>query len=88
MAGDPMTPAAVLDVKPRAAATEPAATIAFPALQRIRLAEPFEQLRDASDRMLTKSGRRPKVFLANLGTHVVDFAAWLMGSPVTEVACR
>ena len=26
--------------------------------------------------------------LANLGTHVVDFAAWLMGSPVTEVACR
>lgn len=26
--------------------------------------------------------------LANLGTHVVDFAAWLMGSPVAEVACR
>jgi methylmalonyl-CoA mutase len=36
-------------------------------LPRIRLAEPFEQLRDASDRMLARTGARPKVFLANLG---------------------
>jgi methylmalonyl-CoA mutase len=34
----------------------------------MRLAEPFERLRDASDRMLAERGARPKVFLANLGT--------------------
>jgi methylmalonyl-CoA mutase len=61
------TPATVLDVKPKVAAAEPAATIAFPALPRIRLAEPFEQLRDASDRALAKTGKRPRIFLANLG---------------------
>jgi len=33
----------------------------------IRLAEPFEQLRDASDRRLAETGSRPKIFLANLG---------------------
>jgi methylmalonyl-CoA mutase len=32
-----------------------------------RLAEPFEALRDASDAFLAKSGKRPRVFLANLG---------------------
>ncbi len=32
-----------------------------------RLAEPFEALRDASDRVLEKTGARPKIFLANLG---------------------
>src|SRR4029077_18321884 len=37
------------------------------ALPRIRLAEPFEDLRDASDRVLAATGSRPKVFLANLG---------------------
>jgi methylmalonyl-CoA mutase len=36
-------------------------------LPSIRLAEPFEALRDASDRMLAKSGARPKVFLATFG---------------------
>jgi len=40
----------------------------------MRLAEPFERLRDASDRTLAKTGARPKVFLANLGT-VVEFTA-------------
>ena len=40
----------------------------------IRLAEPFEALRDASDRMLAKTGARPKMFLANLGT-LADFTA-------------
>ena len=42
--------------------------------RRIRLAEPFERLRDASDRMLAKTGARPKIFLANLGT-LADFTA-------------
>lgn len=32
-----------------------------------RLAEPFEALRDAGDAFLAKSGKRPRIFLANLG---------------------
>ena len=63
----------VLDVAPRPAGEEKERT-AFAALPRIRLAEPFEQLRDASDRMLAKIGARPKVFLANLGK-LSDFTA-------------
>jgi methylmalonyl-CoA mutase len=39
----------------------------FAALPCRRLAEPFEALRDASDRHLAKTGARPKIFLANLG---------------------
>ena len=35
---------------------------------------PFERLREASDRILEKTGTRPKVFLANLGK-VSDFTA-------------
>ncbi|MEA2874274.1 MAG: methylmalonyl-CoA mutase, partial [Hyphomicrobiales bacterium] len=46
----------------------------FTALPRIRLAEPFEQLRDASDRVLAATGSRPTVFLANLGK-LSDFTA-------------
>ena len=37
------------------------------ALAPIRLAEPFERLRDRSDLYLAKHGARPKVFLACLG---------------------
>ncbi len=37
-------------------------------LAPLRLAEPFEALRDASDRVLADTGARPKIFLANLGT--------------------
>ncbi len=37
-----------------------------------RLAEPFEALRDAADRMLETTGVRPKIFLANLG-RLADF---------------
>lgn len=37
------------------------------ALPAIRLAEPFERLRDASDAILKATGARPKVFLATLG---------------------
>jgi methylmalonyl-CoA mutase len=37
------------------------------ALPPFRLAEPFEALRDASDRLLATTGARPKIFLAALG---------------------
>lgn len=47
-----------------------------PALPRKRLAEPFEALRDASDRMLAEKGARPRVFLAPLGSPA-DFTARL-----------
>jgi methylmalonyl-CoA mutase len=59
-------PVAVLDVAP----VEPPMASAPPVelLPRIRLAEPFEALRDASDRILATTGARPKIFLANLGT--------------------
>ncbi len=57
------TTPAVLDVAP--AAAEAAAASALP---RIRLAEPFEALRDISDRILAKTGARPRIFLATLGT--------------------
>ena len=43
-------------------------------LAPLRLAEPFEALRDASDRVLADSGARPKIFLANLG-RPADFTA-------------
>jgi methylmalonyl-CoA mutase len=55
---------AVLDVAPLA--PTPASGTLEP-LRRIRLAEPFEHLRDASDRLLAQTGARPKIFLANLG---------------------
>lgn len=37
------------------------------ALERRRKAESFEALRDASDAELEKSGKRPQIFLANMG---------------------
>jgi len=39
----------------------------FEALPQIRFAEPFDRLRDRSDAYLSRTGRRPAVFLANLG---------------------
>jgi methylmalonyl-CoA mutase len=36
-------------------------------LPSLRLAEPFERLRNRSDLILEQTGARPKVFLANLG---------------------
>ena len=36
-------------------------------LPSLRLAEPYERLRDASDEELARTGARPRVFLANLG---------------------
>jgi methylmalonyl-CoA mutase len=46
----------------------------FAPLSAIRLAQPFEALRDASDRWLAATAARPKIFLANLGTPA-DFSA-------------
>src|SRR4051794_4502423 len=58
---------AVLDAKPVALAPYGEAKITFDALAPMRLAAPFEKLRDKSDDILKKTGARPKVFLANLG---------------------
>ena len=66
-------PVQVLDVKP-VPLGKPVANIEYPALAPMRLADPFERLRDASDRALIKNGARPKIFVANLGT-VADFTA-------------
>jgi methylmalonyl-CoA mutase len=66
-------PVKVLDV-PRVNVPPMPAGITFEGLPPIRLAEPFEALRDASDRTLAKTGTRPKVFLANLGK-LSDFTA-------------
>jgi methylmalonyl-CoA mutase len=69
--------AAVLDVAPVVTPKEDAAAVTIEPLPRIRMAEPFEALRDASDRVLAKTGARPKVFLANLGK-LSDFTARAM----------
>jgi len=65
----PVTVADVAPTQPAYADTPP-----FAALPSIRLAQPFEELRDASDRMLATSGTRPQIFLACLG-QVSDFSA-------------
>jgi methylmalonyl-CoA mutase len=65
---------AVLEAKPIALAPYGEAKIKFAALAPMRLAEPFEALRDRSDDRLKSAGHRPKVFLANLGT-AADFTA-------------
>ena len=65
---------AVLDAKPVALAPYGEAKIKFDALPPMRLAAPFERLRDRSDQILKDSGARPKIFLANLGTPA-DFTA-------------
>jgi methylmalonyl-CoA mutase len=59
---------AVLDAEPIALAPYGETKMTFDALAPMRLAAPFEQLRDKSDNILKKTGARPKVFLANLGT--------------------
>jgi methylmalonyl-CoA mutase len=64
----------VLDAKPVTLAPYGEAKFTFDALPPMRLAAPFENLRDRSDRMLRDRGARPKVFLANLGTPA-DFTA-------------
>jgi methylmalonyl-CoA mutase len=64
-------PVTVLEAAPADAPAVSAGALALPA---IRLAAPFEQLRDQSDRILAATGARPKIFLANLGTPT-DFTA-------------
>jgi methylmalonyl-CoA mutase len=62
------------DATPVALAPYGEARIKFDAMTPLRLAEPFERLRDKSDDRLKRTGARPKVFLANLGT-AADFTA-------------
>jgi methylmalonyl-CoA mutase len=64
----------VLEAKPVVLAPYGEAKFKFDALAPMRLAAPFEALRDRSDQMLKDGGARPKVFLANLGT-AADFTA-------------
>ena len=64
----------VLDVAPTAPLNGAVAAVTTAALPRLRLAEPFESLRDASDEILGKTGARPEIFLANLGT-AAEFTA-------------
>lgn len=52
----------------RQTAEAPAGAVKSAPLAPHRLAEPFERLRDEADACAQKNGRRPKVFLANLGT--------------------
>ena len=66
--------ARVLDVARVAKPQEAGAVATIAPLPSIRLAEPFEALRDKSDKILAKTGARPKVFLANLGK-LSDFTA-------------
>jgi methylmalonyl-CoA mutase len=65
---------AVLNARPVALAPPGEAKFKFDALLPMRLAAPFERLRDRSDQVLKQRGARPKVFLANLGTPA-DFTA-------------
>jgi methylmalonyl-CoA mutase len=65
---------AVLDVQAVKLAPDGEAKITFDALLPMRLAAPFEVLRDKSDQILKDRGARPRMFLANLGTPA-DFTA-------------
>jgi methylmalonyl-CoA mutase len=68
---------AVLNVAPLATPKEASARPTAEPLPSIRLAEPFEKLRDTSDRALVKTGTRPKVFLGMLGG-LAEFTARAM----------
>jgi methylmalonyl-CoA mutase len=57
----------VEDVTPVVLPPTPA-TLTFAPLPATRLAAPFERLRDRSDQILKDTGKRPSVFLANLGS--------------------
>ena len=65
---------AVLDATPIVLPPYGEASIKFDPLPPMRLAAPFEALRDKSDAKLKGSGARPTIFLANLGTPA-DFTA-------------
>jgi methylmalonyl-CoA mutase len=59
---------AVLDAAPIVLPSYGEAKFKFDPLAPMRLAAPFEALRDKSDAILKATGQRPKIFLANLGT--------------------
>ncbi len=61
-------------MKPVATAPASEAAVSFEPLTAMRLALPFERLRDRSDQSLKEKGKRPAVFLANLG-RASDFTA-------------
>jgi methylmalonyl-CoA mutase len=63
---------AVPEAKPVVLAPYGETKFKFDALPPMRLAAPFEHLRDRSDQILKSGGARPKIFLANLGTQA-DF---------------
>jgi methylmalonyl-CoA mutase len=65
---------AVLEARPVVLPPYGEAKIKFDGLPPMRLAVPFEALRDKSDAALKSKGARPKIFLANLGT-AADFTA-------------
>lgn len=65
---------AVLEARPVVLAPYGETKIKFDGLPPMRLAAPFEALRDKSDARLKTTGARPKIFLANLGT-AADFTA-------------
>ena len=67
-------PPGVLDVAAHVAAIDEAAAISAEPLPRLRLAEPFEALRERSDQILAATGARPRVFLATFGAPA-EFAA-------------
>ncbi len=58
----------------RLSADAPAGALTSASLAPRRLSEPFERLRDESDAYAEKTGKRPKVFLANLDS-VAAFTA-------------
>ncbi len=58
---------AVLNAEPATLTPYGEAKFKFDPLSPMRLAAPFERLRDRSDEILRDKGARPKVFLANLG---------------------
>jgi methylmalonyl-CoA mutase len=63
-------PPTVLDVAPIRPPEIPSG-VSFEPLPAMRLAEPFERLRDRSDRLVAETGEPPKIFLANLGSLAV-----------------
>jgi methylmalonyl-CoA mutase len=65
---------AVLNATPVVLPPYGEAKFKFDPLAPMRLAAPFEALRDKSDEKLRASGARPRIFLANLGT-AADFTA-------------
>lgn len=68
------TPPTVLKAAPATVPPAGEAKISFAPLTPVRLATPFETLRDRSDAVLATKTARPKVFLANLGSPA-DFTA-------------